>query len=68
VADLFTRKVVGWSMRPDMHRSLVIDALDMGVYQRRPQPGGLIFHSDRGLNTPARISARSSRSTACGLR
>jgi putative transposase len=35
-------------MRPDMHRSLVIDALEMGVYQRRPQPGGLIVHSDRG--------------------
>ena len=48
VIDLFSRKVVGWSMRPDMHRSLVIDALEMGVYQRRPQPGRLIFHSDRG--------------------
>jgi transposase InsO family protein len=40
--------MVGWSMRPDMHRSLVIDALEMGVYQRRPQLGGLILHSDRG--------------------
>jgi len=48
VIDLFSRKVVGWSMRPDMHRRLVIDALEMGVYQRRPHPGGLIFHSDRG--------------------
>jgi putative transposase len=48
VIDLFSRKVVGWSMRPDMHRSLVIDALEMGVYQRRPQPGSVIFHSDRG--------------------
>lgn len=48
VIDLFSRKVVGWSMRPDMHRNLVIDALEMGAYQRRPQPGGLIFHSDRG--------------------
>jgi putative transposase len=48
VIDLFSRKVVGWSMRPDMHRSLVIDALEMGLFQRRPQKGGLIFHSDRG--------------------
>lgn len=47
VIDLFSRKVVGWSMRADMHRSLVIDALEMGIYQRRPQ-GGLLFHSDRG--------------------
>jgi len=48
VIDLFSRKVVGWSMRPEMHRSLVIDALEMGVYQRRPQQGGLTFHSDGG--------------------
>ena len=48
VIDLFSRKMVGRSMRPDMHRSLVIDALEMGIYQRRPQPGALIFHSDRG--------------------
>jgi putative transposase len=48
VIDLFSRKVVGWSMRPDMHRRLVIDALEMGLFQRRPQKGKLIFHSDRG--------------------
>jgi putative transposase len=48
VIDLFSRKVVGWSMRPDMHRSLVIDALEMAVFQRRPPKGQMIFHSDRG--------------------
>jgi transposase InsO family protein len=48
VIDLFSRKAVGWSMRPDMHRSLVIDALEMGLFQRRPRRGELIFHSDRG--------------------
>jgi putative transposase len=48
VIDLFSRKVVGWSMRPDMHRSLVIDALEMGLFQRRPPKGKMIFHSDRG--------------------
>ena len=37
-----------WSMRPDMHRSLGIDALEMGLFQRRPQKGQLIFHSERG--------------------
>jgi putative transposase len=35
-------------MRPDMHRSLVIDALEMGLFQRRPRKGAWIFHSDRG--------------------
>ncbi len=49
VIDLFSRKVVGWSMRPDMHRSLVIDALEMAWFKRSPgQNTELIFHSDRG--------------------
>jgi transposase InsO family protein len=49
VIDLFSRKVIGWSMRPDMHRDLVIDALDMAWLGRNPgKLTGLIFHSDRG--------------------
>ena len=49
VIDLFSRKVVGWSMRPDMQRNLVIDALEMAWFQRNPgQKTELIFHSDRG--------------------
>jgi transposase InsO family protein len=49
VIDLFSRKVVGWSMRPDMQRDLVIDALDMAWMGRNPgKQAGLIFHSDRG--------------------
>jgi transposase InsO family protein len=49
VIDLFSRKVVGWSMRPDMQRDLVIDALEMAWFKRNPDKrAGLIFHSDRG--------------------
>jgi putative transposase len=49
VIDLFSRKVVGWSMRPDMQCELVVDALDMAWFQRNPsKQAGLIFHSDRG--------------------
>jgi transposase InsO family protein len=49
VIDLFSRKVVGWSMQTDMRRDLVIDALEMAWFQRRPdRTAGLIFHSDRG--------------------
>jgi putative transposase len=49
VIDLFSRKVVGWSMRPDMRRNLVIDALEMAWFQRRAQGiTGLTFHSDSG--------------------
>ena len=48
VIDLFSRKVVGWSMRPDMHRDLVIDALWMAWLVRNPgKQAGLLFHSDR---------------------
>ena len=49
VIDLFSRKVVGWSMRPDMQRTLVIDALEMAWLVRNPgKKAGLLFHSDRG--------------------
>ena len=49
VIDLFSRKVVGWSMRPDMQRNLVIDALEMAWFKRNPgKKTELIFHSDRG--------------------
>jgi putative transposase len=49
VIDLFSRQVVGWSMRSDMRSNLVIDALEMALYQRRPEKkAGLLFHSDRG--------------------
>jgi putative transposase len=47
VLDLFTRKVVGWSMREHMRAELTIAALTMALQRRRPRPG-LIHHSDRG--------------------
>ena len=49
VIDLFSRRVVGWSMQIDMRRNLVIDALEMAWFQRRTEnTTKLIFHSDRG--------------------
>jgi len=47
VMDLFSRKIVGWSMASHMKTSLVQDALRMALQQRRP-PQGLGLHSDRG--------------------
>ena len=44
VIDLFSRKVVGWSMRPDMHRNLVIDALRWLGWDAIRKQAGLIFH------------------------
>ena len=49
VIDLFSRQVVGWSLRQDMTRDIVIDALRMAWFKRHPaKQAGLIFHSDRG--------------------
>ena len=50
--DLFSRKVVGWSMASTLHATIVIDALVMGIDQRKPAPG-LIHHSDRGVQYAA---------------
>jgi transposase InsO family protein len=48
VIDLYSRKVVGWSMSSRMKAQLVCDALRMAIWQRRPE-AGLIHHSDRGV-------------------
>jgi transposase InsO family protein len=47
VIDLFSRRIVGWSMSRWSSRRLVVDALAMAVEARRPE-GQLIHHSDRG--------------------
>lgn len=47
VMDLFSRRVVGWSMSRWMSRRLVVDALRMAIDARQPE-GPLIHHSDRG--------------------
>lgn len=47
VIDLYSRKVVGWSMADTMKVSLVNDALSMALRHRNP-PKGLIWHTDRG--------------------
>jgi putative transposase len=47
VIDLFNREVVGWSIKPRMTTDIVLDALTMAWFRRRPT-AGLIHHSDRG--------------------
>jgi transposase InsO family protein len=47
VLDLFSRRIVGWSMGEAITAELACRALDMAWYSRLPAPG-LIFHSDRG--------------------
>lgn len=47
VMDLHTRAIVGWAMSERMTRDLVMDALRMAYFRRKPKPG-LLHHSDRG--------------------
>jgi putative transposase len=46
VLDVFSRRIVGWSMSTDLRSQVVIDALDMAIHQRKPR--GVIHHSDQG--------------------
>jgi putative transposase len=47
VVDLYSRRIVGWSMNRRMSRHLVIDALRMAIGRRQPA-AGLVYQSDRG--------------------
>ena len=47
VLDLYSRRIVGWSMQDSMTSQLVVDALMMGVW-RRGKPTALLHHSDQG--------------------
>lgn len=47
VQDLYSRRIVGWSMADHLRAELVIDALQMAVARRAPE-AGLVIHSDQG--------------------
>ena len=47
ILDVDSRKIVGWSMADSLNRQLCLDALQMAIQRRDPEPG-LIHHSDRG--------------------
>ena len=53
VLDLFSRRVVGWSMRATMTAELVVEALLMAIW-RRGWPSELLHHSDQGSQVPER--------------
>jgi putative transposase len=46
VLDAWSRRIVGWAMGDTLRTELVVDALDMAVWNRRP--AGVVHHSDRG--------------------
>lgn len=63
VIDLFNREVIGWSIKPRMTTDLVLDALSMAWFRRRPEPG-VLFHSDRG----SQYASHAWPHTACAVR
>ena len=49
VLDAFSRRVVGWALETHLQASLATAALTMALVSRKPVPGSLIHHSDRGV-------------------
>jgi putative transposase len=49
VLDAFSRRVVGWALETHLQASLATAALAMALVARRPTPGSMIHHSDRGV-------------------
>jgi transposase InsO family protein len=52
--DAFSRRVIGWALEPHLRVSLALTALEMAIKARRPAPGSLIHHSDRGVQYACR--------------
>ena len=68
VLDLFSRKIVGWSMQASMTAQLVIDALIMAIW-RRGRPSELLHHSDQGSQYTAEDFQRllADQGIGCGM-
>jgi transposase InsO family protein len=47
VLDAFSRRIVGWSIDSRQDSTFVVNALDMAIRNRRPEPGGIV-HADHG--------------------
>ncbi len=48
ILDAHSRRIVGWAMENHLRSELVVDALQMAVWRRKPAPG-LVHHSDQGV-------------------
>jgi putative transposase len=52
ILDVYSRRVVGWAMEGHLRTEIVVDALRMAVWRRKPAPG-LVHHSDQGVQYTA---------------
>jgi putative transposase len=63
VLDVWSRRVVGWAMAEHLRTELVIDALDMAIWNRQPA-AGLVHHSDQGCQYTSLAFGRRCREAA----
>ena len=49
VIDAYARRIVGWRVSRSAHAGFVLDALEQAIHDRKPFGGGLVHHSDRGV-------------------
>lgn len=52
ILDVYSRRVVGWAMEGHLRTEIVVDALRMALWRRKPAPG-LVHHSDQGVQYTA---------------
>ncbi len=52
ILDVHSRRIVGWAMENHLRTEIVVDALQMAVWRRKPAPG-LVHHSDQGVQYTA---------------
>jgi putative transposase len=52
ILDVHSRRIVGWAMENHLRTEIVVDALQMAIWRRKPAPG-LVHHSDQGVQYTA---------------
>ena len=58
VLDLYSRRVIGWSVQESLESSVVIEAQRRALWQRRPNKGTVLMHSDQGMQYQSREFCR----------
>lgn len=64
VLDAYSRRIVGWAIDSRQDATLVVNALDMAIRNRKPKPGGIV-HADHGAQFTSWVFGEKIRSPAC---
>ena len=68
VLDVYSRRIVGWSIADHLRTELVVDALEMARWRRQPTRGETVVHSDRGSQYTSWAFGTASAPPACSAR